>query len=121
MTDTAEPFFAKEKEAEEGGLEEKREKSFHREGLANDAAGGSGEFGPVGAELKFHGDTGDDADGEVNAENFGPEASRAIVVLVAGAKRDGFENDDEQGEAHGQLREQVMESNGKGEMQTMDI
>ena len=43
-------------------------------------AGVAGEARPVGAELELHGDAGDDAEGEVDGEDAGPEA-RAIVVV----------------------------------------
>jgi hypothetical protein len=121
VSDAAELFFAVKEEAEEGGLEEEREKAFHGESLSDEAAGGFGEIGPVGAELKFHGDAGDDAEGEVDAEDFGPETCGAREVFVVGAESDGFEDDDEQGQAHGQLREEIVESDGKGEVQTMNV
>src|SRR5437899_6550353 len=101
MADAAELFFAIEEEAEESGLKEEREEAFHRKSLTNNAAGGFGEFGPIRAELKFHGDAGDDAEGEVDAEYFRPETGGPSEVFVIGTERDGFEDDDEQGEAHG--------------------
>ena len=76
---------------------------------------------PVGAELKFHGNAGDDAEGEADAENFRPEARGAIPVFVAGAQGDGFQNEDQQGEAHGELRENVVEGDGEGEVEAMDV
>ena len=121
MANAAELFFAVEKETEEGGLEEEGEDAFHGQRLANDSAGGLGEFGPVGAELKFHGDAGDHAEGKVDAEDFGPEAGGAVVMLVAGAQSDGFEDHDEEGKAHGQLREEIVKGNGKCEVKPMYI
>jgi hypothetical protein len=44
------------------------------------------------------------ANREVDAENSCPEARGAVVVFLAGAQGDGFEDDDQQGQAHGQLR-----------------
>ena len=78
------------------------------------------EARPVGAELEFHGDAGDHAHGEIDGEDLRPEARRAIVVLVAGAQRHGFQNHDQQRQAHGQLRKEVMKGDGESEMQPMD-
>ena len=83
-------FSPNKKQAEEAGLQKKREDAFHGERLADHAAGGAGERRPVGAELKFHGDAGDDAEGEVDAEDARPESRGAIVMLVAGAERISF-------------------------------
>ncbi len=115
-----EALFAIDEQAEEGGFEEEGEDAFHGEGLADDAAGGAGEGGPVGAELELHGDAGDDAHGEVDAEDFDPEARGFVVVRGAGAEGDGFEDEDEEGEAHRQLREDVVEGDGEGELETVD-
>ncbi len=76
---------------------------------------------PVRAELKFHGDASDDPDGKVDAEDARPEFRRAIVAFVVGAQKFGLEIDDEQGEAHGQLRENVMERYREGKMQPMNV
>src|SRR5271163_2894752 len=120
MEARAEAFFTEEEESEERRFQEEGEDSFHSEGLADHAAGGSGELRPVGAELKFHGDAGDDSQGEADAENFGPEAGGVIPDFVLGAEIEGFQDEDEEGEAHGELRENVMEGYGEGEMQAMD-
>src|SRR5208283_1716514 len=121
VPDAAESFFTEEKQAQKTGFEKEGKNPLHGKGLADNAAGGFGKFGPVGAELKFHGDAGDDADGEVDGEDFGPKARGFGVVLVASAESDGFEDDNEQGKAHGQLREQIMESNREGEVQAVYV
>src|SRR5690348_8224676 len=101
MADATEFFLAVEKEAKKTRFEEKGKDAFHGQSLADYAAGGSGERGPVGAELKFHGDAGDDADGEIDAEDASPEPRGAIVVFVAGAKSFGFEINEQERQAHG--------------------
>src|SRR5260221_9171435 len=121
VADAAEFLFAIEKEVEESGLKEEREQALHGKGLPDNTPGGFGKFGPVGAELKFHGNAGDDAKGKIDTENFRPETGGAGEVFVARAEGDGLENDEEQGEAHGQLWEEIVESDGKGEVQTMDV
>ena len=78
VTAPAQPMLAEDEQAEEARLEEEREQSFHRERLADDAAGVSRERRPVGAELELHRHAGDDADGEVDAEDPDPE-SRGVV------------------------------------------
>ena len=67
------------KNAEERGFEEEGEDAFHGEGLADDSASDAGERGPVGAELEFHGDTGDYADDEVDGEDLSPEACGILI------------------------------------------
>ena len=79
-----------------------------------------GECGPVGAELELHGDAGDDSEGEVDAENARPESRGAVEMFVAGADEFRFQIEDEQREAHGQLRKNVVERDGEGEMQAMN-
>ena len=76
---------------------------------------------PVRAELKFHGNPGDDAEREADAENLAPRNARQSVPdFVAGAQGDGFQDEDQQGEAHGELRENVMEGDGESEVQAMN-
>src|SRR6516165_4353678 len=97
----------------------KKENAFHRQRLPNDAAGSSRKRRPVGAKLKFHRDSSDDTDGKINCEDAGPESSGAIVVFVTGAKEFGLKINQEQGEAHGQLRKNVMKGYGECEMEPM--
>jgi hypothetical protein len=101
VADAAEDFFAEEEEAEEGAFEEEAVEALHAEGVADDAAGGFGEAAPVGAEHKFHGDAGDDAESEIDGEDLGPEASGGVVALVAGLDRHGLQDEDEERETEG--------------------
>ena len=71
--------------AAEVRFEEEGKHAFHGKRLSNYAAGGLRKCRPVRSELKFHGNAGDDADSEVDAENPGPETRGAVVMLVAGA------------------------------------
>ena len=84
------------------------------------ATGGFGKLRPVGAELKFHGDAGNDAEGEADAEDFGPEAGGVVPDFIFGAEGQGFENEDQKRQAHRKLRENVVEGDGEGEVETMD-
>jgi len=59
-------------------------------GRADDAACGFEELRLIDAELKLHADASDDTGGQVDAEDFGPEASGLGQVPVAGAGGDGF-------------------------------
>jgi hypothetical protein len=112
-------FAAVKEDAQEGGLEEERVHAFHGEGLADDAAGGFGEAGPVGAELELHGDAGDDAHGEVDAEDLDPEAGGVFVEGVPGAKGQGLDHENQECQAHRELREEVVVSDGKSEVESM--
>ena len=117
---TRESLFAEEKEAEEGGLEEEGEDAFHGERHANDAAGAARELAPVGAELKLHGDAGNDAEEEVDGEDPCPEACGCVVlgllVGIVGAEGDRFEDDDQKRESHGELGEEIVVCDGKAEV-----
>jgi hypothetical protein len=75
---------------------------------------------PVRAELEFHGDAGDDARQEVDAEDAGPEAGGIVVGGVPGSQRERLEGHDEQGQAHGQLRKQVVVGDGEGKMNSVN-
>ncbi len=85
MQALGEALSAIEEQAEKRGLEEEGEDAFHGERLADDAAGDAGELRPVGAELELHGDAGDDAEDEVDAEDASPEAGGLIPLRVVGA------------------------------------
>ena len=111
--------LAEDQEPEEARLQEEREQAFHREGVADDPAGIAGEVGPVGAELELHRDARDDADGEVDAEDADPESRGVVPPAVSGAEADRLHDDDEQRQAHRQLREQVVEHDRERELQSM--
>ncbi len=115
-----EAFLAEEEEAEEGGFEEEGEDAFHGEGLADDSAGAAGELGPVGAELKLHGDAGDDAEDEVDGEDAGPEARGLVVAGVVAGEGDGLEDDDEQRQPHGELGEEIVIGDGERKMDAVE-
>ena len=114
-----ETLFGEEEEAKEAGLEEEGEDAFHGERLADDSAGDAGEGGPVGAELKLHGDAGDDADDEVDGEDLSPKAGCVLIEGIFGTYRHRFQDDDEQREAHSELRKEIMEGERKAEMNPM--
>ena len=82
-----EPLLAEEEEAEERRLGEEGEHALERQRQADDAAGVAGEARPVGAELELHRHAGDDADGEVDAEDARQEARDVVPARVAGAQR----------------------------------
>src|SRR6267154_165704 len=63
------------------------------------------ELRPIGAELKFHGDAGDYAQREVDAEDLRPEARRFVVGFVASPDGERLEHDDQRCQTHRELRE----------------
>src|SRR5712692_1659932 len=113
------PFFAEEKKSQERGLEKKGKDPFHRKRLSDHAAGRSGKLGPVRAELEFHGNAGDNAQCETDSEYPGPKSRRAVPRFVAGLKRRSLQDENQKGEAHRELGENVMKGDGEGEMQAM--
>ena len=50
------------------------------------------EARPVGAELEFHRDSGNDPHREVDRENLRPEARRDVVARVAAEQGDRFQD-----------------------------
>src|SRR5207248_10694239 len=112
-------LLAVDDEAKEGRPENEGKDAFHRERLPDDAARESGEARPVGAELEFERDAGRYADGEVDAEHAQPEARRRGRFLVVLAQRADLEEQREEREAHGELREEIMEGDGEAELQTV--
>ena len=110
MAARAQALFAEKEKAQETRFQEEGEHAFHGQRLANHSAGGAGELRPIGAELKFHGNSRHHAHGEVDAEDVRPEARRFVVMFVTGSQRHRFQNHDEQRQSHGELRKQ---SNGR--------
>jgi hypothetical protein len=60
---------------------------------------------PVGAELKLHGNAGDHADDEIDAEDARPEASGLVVnlgfifIVISAAQSEDLEHHDERSDA----------------------
>ena len=117
----AEPLLAVQQQSEKSRFQEERKHPLHGQRLSNHAAGRFGERGPVRAELKFHGDPGDYAEGKINSKDAGPEPRRAMIVFVTGAERFRLEVDEQQRETHGELGKEVMKSDGEGKVKTMDV
>jgi hypothetical protein len=75
---------------------------------------------PVRAELKFHGDSGDDAEHEVDAKNPRPEARCLMVGFVVAAQSDRLEHHNQRGQTHGELRKKIMEGDRKCEVNAVN-
>ena len=116
----AEALLAEQQGAEKRRLQEEREDTLHRQRLSDDAAGGAREARPVRAELKLHRDAGHDAHGEVDGEDTRPEARRPVVVLAPPAQRLRLQDQDEQRQPHGELREEIVVGDGEREVQAID-
>src|ERR1041384_5792298 len=74
----------------------------------------------IGAKLKLHRDSSDDAKEEIDGEYFGPEARRAVVALVPFPQSERLEDHDERREPHRELGEDIVVGYGEGEMQPMN-
>ena len=107
---------AEDEDGEEARFEEEGEDSFGRESGAEDVADEAGIDGPVGAELELHDDSGRDADGEGNGEEFDPELGEAVPVGIACLEPDGLEDDEEHSHPDGKGRKEVVHHNGEGEL-----
>src|SRR4030095_5371565 len=119
VADLREAPLAPDKQEEEARLEKEGEEPLHRQGLTDHAARVAAELGPVRAELELHGDAGDDADREVDAEDADPEARRVVPALAAGAEAQGLHDHDQEGQPHGELGEEVVVDDGERELQAM--
>src|SRR4030095_13088736 len=75
---------------------------------------------PVRPELKFHRNPGNDADHEVYSQNARPAPSSLMVGFVVAPQCNGFQNNKEGRQPHGELWEEVVEGNRKGKMQTVN-
>jgi len=113
------PSFFSPKRNRPRKLEEEGEHSLHRERLADHTAGKRGEARPVGAELEFHRDAGNDTNCEIDGENLCPEAGRSVVTLIVLPQGDPLEHNDEQAKSHRELREEVVKRDGECKLQTV--
>src|ERR1700677_2349555 len=102
------PLFAPDERADKCALHEKGEHAFHGQRLPDDRTRIAREVGPVGPELKFHRNAGDDTHGEIESENFGPKSSSHIVLLIPGAQRTPLPVNQKPGQPHGELGKQVV-------------
>src|SRR3954468_21489233 len=108
MSARSESLLSPDQCADERALQEEREHTFHRQRLADHAAGVFGKLRPVRSELELHRNAGHDADREIQSENLGPKSNGLIVFLVTSSERTPFPVNDEQRQPHGELREQVV-------------
>jgi hypothetical protein len=105
---TRQPPLAPDEDEQEAGFEEEREEPLHRQRLPDHAARVAAEPGPVGAELELHGNAGDHPHREVDAEDPDPEARGVVPTLPARPQAARLHEDDQEGQPHGELREQVV-------------
>ena len=84
MTHPGELVPAEEKQSDECGFEEERHQALDRQRRAEHIANVMTVISPVHAKLKFHGDPGGDAHGEVDAEQHAPEFCHLPPDIPAG-------------------------------------
>jgi hypothetical protein len=117
MQRPADDPLAEQEDAEKRRLEEEGKGTFHGQGLRDDRAGPGREARPVGAELELHRDAGHHAHDEGDGKDARPEARRRVVALLAPDEVEGFQEHENECQAHGELGEEVMVGQGKGELQ----
>ena len=100
--------FAPDERANKGALQKECEHALHGERLSNDTAGVSREARPVGPELKLHRNARHHSDGEIEPEDFGPEARGLVKSLITGPQRAPLPVYQEPRQAHGELRKEIM-------------
>jgi hypothetical protein len=79
-------FFPAEcPDADENRFEKEGYRGFNGQRRAEDIADVLCVLGPIHTELKFHGNAGDDPEGEVDKKEFSPELRHAKPCLIPGA------------------------------------
>src|SRR5215469_16834892 len=106
--------------AQERRFEEERENSFHRESLPDHRSCVLGEDRPVCTKLELHRNSSHNTDDKIYSKNPRPKARRFIVVLLSSANGERFEYDNEQSQAHRQLRKQIVKGERKSELNPMN-
>jgi hypothetical protein len=119
MDSRPEFLLTEQQDAQEGRFEEKGKHSLHRQGLADNPAGKSGKPGPISAELKFHGYAGHHAKGKGQGKNLDPKSRCDIEMLILVQESAGFQKNNQERQADGELDEQIMEDNREGKLQTI--
>ena len=73
--------------------------------------------GPVGAELELHGQSGGNAEGEIDTEQLAPELGHVFVDLLAGHDVDRLHDGQQEGQPQGQRHEKKVIHRRHGELQ----
>jgi hypothetical protein len=111
-----EPSLAEEEQPHKGRLQEKGERSLHRQSLGDYVPAEGGEYGPVCPELELHRDAGNDPHDEGYREDLAPEPRTLVVELVPVAHVGALQNKDKHRQSHGERGEEVMVDDGEGEL-----
>src|SRR6266702_1132047 len=102
------PFLAPDQCADERALQEESEHPFHRQRLANHAAGILRKVCPIRSELEFHRNAGHDTDRKIESENLGPKSDGLVVFFITGPQRAPFPVNQKPSQPHGELWKQVV-------------
>ena len=111
---------AEKEDAEEGRLEEEGGQHLVADQRPDDIADDDRELAPVGAELIREDDPRDDAHGEGYREDARPEPGELAVARLAGAPPDDEERRDPGRKADREGREDDVERDREGELQTRE-
>src|ERR1700720_2535080 len=108
MIARSESLFAPNESTDKRAFQEKGEHTFHRQRLPYHSACITCEVSPIGPELKFHRNTGDDANGKIKTEDLCPKPGRFIVLFLSRPERPPFPINQKPSQPHGELRKQIM-------------
>ena len=100
-----ESLLAKQEQSQKRRFQKERKDTLHRQRLADHSAGDARKLRPIGAELKFHWNASDHSDQKIDGEDSGPESCGLVVPFVLVANRDRLQDNDQQRQPHGELRE----------------
>ena len=103
---------AKEHQSDEGCFKEEGHQSFDRERRAENVADIMREIRPVSAEFELHGQSGSDAENEVDPEDLSPEPRDFAPDRAARHHIDRFHDDEHEAHAERQRHEQKMIQGG---------
>ena len=119
MITRAQSFLTPDQRTDKRAFQKKREHALHRERLANHATGIARKGGPIGSELKFHRNAGNNTDGKVDTEDFCPEPGCLVVLLFSGSIGLPFPINQKPRQPHRELRKQVMVNQRKTEVESV--
>src|SRR5437764_1398771 len=106
--------------AEKGRFKEEGHQAFDGERCAENVADIMGVVGPVGAELKFHGNAGGHAHRKINSEQLAPKTCGIAPNLPPGHDVSAFHDCQQERQAERQRNEQKMIERRDGKLQPIE-
>src|SRR5262249_19217644 len=116
----SQPALSENQQRQESRLQQESQDDLYCEGVGDDVDGEARKLRPVRAEMEFHRNPRNHADGEVDPEDADPEPRGVVPALPPGPEPQGFHHHDQQGQPHRQDREEVVVDDGERELEAME-